>query len=384
MTSSLPLILKSLNIRDLRCHRSQQWSLGSHINIVQGENGIGKTTLLEAAYMMAHGRSFRQARDPELVNWQADRFFIEGAWYRYGPIQVGIRGKRGRTEVSLQGKSIAKRKELLETLPVVVDAPQSRRLVDGATGERRRWLDQLTSVCEPTFQHQLSSYSRAMMQRARLLRRCADVAQLESWEHQMVVYGQRVRELRQRILQQLNHQLEKEADHQWMDAALTLVLKLSGDDSSKSENAESAWLNQLKDNRDSDRKTGRCSIGPHADTLQMMYHRREIRTIGSRGQQKLASIALKLAECATRSKYRRLWPLLLLDDCMEALDQKRRHGLLRRLQQYPGQMCLTAPNDIHLPSDMQANVMVLPADDSSPDVDMVQQCEAQETMESAV
>ena len=348
---SVHLVLKHITLHDLRCHQRQSWQLANGINIFRGENGCGKTTVLEAAYLMAHGRSFRQSRDPELVNWQAKRFMIQGSWLRYGPLNVAVKGKRGRTEVKLQGKLVARRKELSETLPVIADAPQAKRLVDGATSERRRWLDQLLMACEPSMQAHNTAYLRAMMQRSRLLRRGGNAAQLDVWEHQLVKHGSKLRELRRLILQQLNHYLAKEEN--WMDALLSLHIAYT---SQTQDVSHAAWLQALKQRRDSDKKTGRCGIGPHADVVHIMQGGREIRAVGSRGQQKLASIALKLAECATRYQYRHVWPLLLLDDCMEALDDKRRLRMLHRLQDYTGQILITAPNEMHIPASIQVSV----------------------------
>jgi len=359
LSTALPLILKSITLRNLRCHSFKSWELNSGMNIFQGENGTGKTTVLEAAYMMAHGRSFRQSRDPELVNWQAKSFQLESKWQRYGPVYVSITGKRGRTEVKLQGKAVAKRKELIETLPVIADAPQARRLIDGVTGERRRWLDQLLSVCEPAFQTHYTAYLRAMMQRSRLLRRQQDDAQLDVWEHQLVQHGKIVRQLRQQVIERLNFHLCEESS--WLDAPLEIhidqaEIKVASDSSMMN------WSDALAYYRSKDRKTRRCSIGPHTDTIRNTHQGREIRTVGSRGQQKLASIALRLAECATRYGYRHLWPLLLLDDCMEALDDKRRFRLLLRLQQYPGQILMTAPNNLMMPEDISATILHMSED----------------------
>ncbi|MDQ6979258.1 MAG: hypothetical protein Q9M09_03655 [Mariprofundaceae bacterium] len=109
---------------------------------------------------------------------------------------------------------------------------------------------------------------------------------------------------------------------------------------------QSEWLEQLREGRADDRRLGRCRTGPHADRLLIETAGREIRSVGSRGQQKLAAAAIKLAECAVRQQARGIWPLLLLDDCLEALDHTRQQRLLQRLCAYAGQVLVTTPSDV--------------------------------------
>lgn len=103
-------------------------------------------------------------------------------------------------------------------------------------------------------------------------------------------------------------------------------------------------------------KDARCFYGSHTDRLSIQYGNREIRSVGSRGQQKLSSIAIKLAECSLRHYYTHIWPLLLLDDCFEALDKKYTAYVLQALVKYAGQILLTAPQKIEIPDDIDIDV----------------------------
>lgn len=163
--------VEDIQLQNLRCHNHDNWKLDQHINLFMGENGCGKTTILEAVYLMAHGRSFRQARDPELVAWKSSMMHIRGVWHRYGPLHVQLRGQRRKIELLLQGRKLSKRSELTETLAVIVDAPQAKPLIDGVSQDRRKWLDQLVRLCKPSINQHYQAYLRALMQRSRLLRR---------------------------------------------------------------------------------------------------------------------------------------------------------------------------------------------------------------------
>jgi len=301
--------------------------------------------MLEAVYIMAHGRSFRQARDPELVRWGEPHYEISGIWKRYGPMHVTVRGRKGKSEVQLQGKKISRRKELTETLPVVADAPQAGKLVDGVPGERRRWLDAVVCAADPATLRHYQHYLRALMQRSRLIRRHRSAQELEAWEHQIVVSGLQLLKARGETIEMLNASLAEE--EMLMDTPLHLEMKPSAPAE------EGAWLERLASKRDEDARLGRLQVGPHCDRLKILYGGREIRSVGSRGQQKLAGMALRLAECAVRMQSRHMAPLLLLDDCLEALDRERQQRLIQRLSAYPGQILMTVPNGIEIPKHLE-------------------------------
>ncbi|MDX8397308.1 MAG: DNA replication and repair protein RecF [Mariprofundaceae bacterium] len=336
--------IEDIKLQDLRCHHHVSWKLHKHLNLFVGDNGCGKTTILEAVYLMAHGRSFRQARDPELVAYKKPSMHIKGTWHRYGPLHVQVRGKRRKTELLLQGRKLSKRSELTDILSVIVDAPQMKRLIDGVSHDRRKWLDQLMLFCHPSIHPHYQAYLRALMQRSRVLRQSLRADELEVWEIQMVQHGRYIKQARAQVCEELNQALSQELKL----TERLLVLDMS----SQVPDQDDVWLSLLSEKRESDKRMGRCSVGPHSDKLNIHFVDKEIRAVGSRGQQKLSSIALRLAECALRHNYRSMWPVLLLDDCFEALDQTRRLQLMQRLSVYEGQMLLTAPDKQGIPQDL--------------------------------
>ncbi len=302
--------------------------------MVVGENGCGKTTLLEAIHLMAQGRSFRQARDPELIRHGERGFRINGIWQRYGPLHVEVRGQRRRTDVCLQGKPIRRRGTLFQALPVIVEAPHARRLVDGVPVERRHWLDNLIMSCGKA-STLYQGYFRSVMQRNRLLRKGASAAELDAWEHQIAGHAGKIVRLRESFIAELNTCLAE--DEGLTESRLTLHMQTTGPAD------EEAWLQKLRAWREEDARIGSLRCGPHCDRLRIVYQGREIRTAGSRGQQKLAAMALRLAEQQLRARYRGVVPVLLLDDCLEALDEDRKKRLLVRLERTGAQVLLTGP-----------------------------------------
>ena len=332
------LYLQNIHIRHLRCHRDFQWVCGEHLNLISGGNGSGKTTVLEAVYMLAYGRSFRQAKAPQLIQWHEKSFHIQATIQRYGPLHLRVDGQKGKVAMSLQGRKVAKRKDVFEHISLLVDAPQGVRLIDGTPGERRKWLDRLVIATHPSLYTHYQSYLRALMQRSRLFRQRATAGELEGWEHQIVEHGLIINQQRSVTLQKLNHYLEKEAG--WLD--LPFQVALAGNPFTKRE----VWLAWLHDKRDEHQRLGRVMQGPHCDRLKISYDTREIRVCGSRGQQKLSGIALRLAECAVLQEAKRIMPMLLLDDCLESLDNMRALRLMERLRHHQGQVLMTAPGDV--------------------------------------
>ncbi len=345
-----PLVLNRLQVRHLRCHAHAQWHCEAGLNLLTGENGCGKTTMLEAVSLMVRGRSFRQARDPRLVREGEKRLAVHGRWRRFGPVRLGIEGARGRMRLFLQGREVRKRRDIAEGFPLLIEAPQGTRLVDGANGERRRWLDGLLAVREPAIRQEAQAYLRAVMQRARLLRRglrtgCLPAGELEAWEHRMVSHGLRLVAARAAAVREMNALLDEERG--FTESPVSLHVK--------DDYAADAWLARLHRSREEDARRG-LRHGPHCDAPAILFRDREIRAAGSRGQQKLAAIAIRMAECAFWSRHRRMIPVLLLDDCFEALDAGRRQRLLERLARHPAQVLMSAPEAPRMPAGVEIRI----------------------------
>ncbi|MDQ7003570.1 MAG: DNA replication and repair protein RecF [Ghiorsea sp.] len=341
MMRSMPisrLTLKHIHIHNFRCHQDFNWNCGEHLNLISGDNGSGKTTILEAVYILAYGRSFRQAKAPQLARWGEDSFHIQATVKRYGPLHIRVDGKKGKVNMSLQGCKIVNRKDIFEHVSLIVDAPQGVRLIDGNPSERRKWLDRLVIASQAASYADYQGYLRALMQRGRLLRHGGSARELGSWEQQIVVYGTILNAKRAVILEKLNQYLAEESH--WLDLPFQLEITKQ-----PFENKEE-WLLWLVGKREEQQRLGRITQGPHCDRLKISYSSREIRICGSRGQQKMSGIALRLAECAVLQASKRMMPILLLDDCFESLDNTRILRLLQRLQEHQGQVLMTAPSNM--------------------------------------
>jgi len=160
----------------------------------------------------------------------------------------------------------------------------------------------------------------------------------------MTVHGSILMQARAGLIDDLNRILESELP--LSESGVCVSIR------STAPSERDVWFNRLVTQRRKEKSRGILRIGPHCDRIVIDYGGREMRSCGSRGQQKLAAVAVRLAECTLRMQHRGLMPLLLLDDCLEALDPLRQQRLLERLSRHSGQVLMTGPCGTQLPGNL--------------------------------
>jgi len=326
------LYLQEMEVFNLRCHDHFQWSCSKGVNLIYGSNGCGKTTLLEGIYMMVFGRSFRQAQLPEMVRWQSSQFQIQGCWQRYGPIHIDMHGKRRKTTTRMQGKTLKNKAGVRNSLDVILDAVQGNQIILATPQERRKWLDHSLLRCHEMRRVAYQAYYRCLLQRNRLQRRDEHSEELHSWHVQLVQHGQTIIQARRTFVQDMNDELQQE--QALTERSLTVGITETAPHDGQ------AWLAQLDQHK---RSSGFLRFGPHCDKVNIFFDGQEIRRTASSGQQKLASIALRLVQQRLHGQHRGINPVLILDDCMESLDPIRQQHLLERLLCNQTQIFMSSP-----------------------------------------
>ena len=366
--------LNHLSLTQFRNYARLELTLHHRITVVQGVNAQGKTNLLEAVHLLATGRSPRASAEREMISWLAldgplpyARLCAEiGEGKDAETLELimelapngGSHGPAIRKQVRIDGAP-KRALDLIGRLRVVLFLPEDVSLVVGGPAERRRYLDIALCQISPLYCRALSEYNKTLAQRNALLRRLRDVggdpAQLGFWDTQMVEHGITV--LHQRC--QAVATLEELAASRHRDLSggkeqLHLSYLPNPDPEVALDVASSvrrrrlsetrvtyqavnvdAWRDvfvmQLRQVRNREVASGVCLIGPHRDDMVFSVDGRDARVFGSRGQQRTAALAVKLAEVELMRQMTGASPLLLLDDVMSELDMTRRHTLLDAL-----------------------------------------------------
>lgn len=321
-----------LTLNDFRSYASASLRPGHGFVLLFGENGAGKTNLLEAVSMLAPGRGLRGASLSEMARQGGGGGWAVAA--RLGAIEIGtgtLATAPERRQVRINGAAAAVN-NLSEWLSVLWLTPAMDRLFTGSAGERRRFLDRLVLALEPGHAHHAARYDAAMRARNKLLAddNC-DEAWLASLEAAMAEHGVEIAEARSRTIAALDERLAMAPDDEFASAAIALEGSTRGDLGSL-----------LKANRRRDAVAGRTTQGPHRQDLAVAHRAKQMPAASSStGEQKALLLGLVLAHADLVADRRGEPPILLLDEVAAHLDPKRRAALFARLEGR-GQVWMTA------------------------------------------
>ena len=351
-----------LRLRDFRSYAEAEAQLGSGITVVHGRNGTGKTNLLEALYLGCTGRSFRSAADRALVRFGAEVARVElDAWAPDGPhtLSVGLApGQRRRLDVD--GVAVERLTDVAVRPLVAVFLPDRLELVKGGPSLRRAHVDQLVAALWPARAPTRRAYAQALAQRNALLaRRAADESSLNTWDAQLARHGTALMEDRRRAIDTVAAGFGELSAGLGLEGGATLSYRPRSP-----AQTEAQLRGELLERRHRDRDRGFTAHGPHRDDVAIRRLGRELRTFGSQGEQRLAVLALLLAERAAIAEVRGASPVMLLDDAMSELDEVRRERLMVMLEG-PGQSVITATDLGHVPRVEELGVACLAVADGA-------------------
>jgi DNA replication and repair protein RecF len=308
------------------------------LNLIWGDNGQGKTSILEALYAVATTRSFRTDKLPQVVRTGAEQALVaasvsEGGFVRELSLRQGLRGR----EVQLDGKRPKTLSSYAVRTPVVVFHPRDLELVTGGATERRRLLDRLILYADPTGAEAARRYAEALKERQRLLdTRGVNAAELGDFERVAAEHGARFARARFEACERLLPELRAAFSSVTPSGLVLSPSYVAGGTQSTDE-----FLAELRSRRPEDCRRGRASFGPQRDELALEVDGRPARSDASQGQQRLLSLSLKLAELRCIEQTRRAHPVLLLDDVSSELDAQRTESVLSLLRASHGQIFVT-------------------------------------------
>ncbi len=318
-----------LTVAGLRRLEKVEVEPGFGFNLITGDNGAGKTSLLEALHLMAYGRSFRgRVRDGLIrTGSEAVEVFVEwreGAEAR--PRRAGLRHTGQSWTGRLDGDTVTQLGELCAALAVVSFEPGSHALVTGGSEPRRRFVDWGLFHVEPDFMSLWRRYARALKQRNALLKTGGGGQQLDAWDHELAEAGDPLTRHRRSYLEQLQLRLAL------VTADLVPALGASEIDFQPGwRSAEVSLADALLLARDRDRLLGYTSVGPHRADWRIDYASHPNREALSRGQAKLSALSALLAQAEDYAHRRGEWPIVALDDLSSELDRNHQQRVLQRL-----------------------------------------------------
>jgi DNA replication and repair protein RecF len=346
----------SVQLRDFRTYARAEAHLGDGLTVVHGPNGAGKSNLLEALYFGCTGYSQRTRSERELVRFgaQATRVVVglsdDG---RRHELTVGF--QPGSPKHMTAGGAPVERLADVEQRPLVsVFSPDRLELLKGAPTLRRAHLDQLVAALWPPRVATRRDYSRALAQRNALIASIrasrASRATLPSWDIELARHALALREDRATVVSMLAEPFAEQA----VQLGCSGEPRLEYRPRSKAADVE-GFIAELEARLSRDLERGFSTHGPHRDELAILRDGRELRSYGSQGEQRLALLALLLAERSVLARERDQVPLMLLDDVMSELDVTRRELLSKEL--CSGGQSVVATTDLaHVPGSGDAAV----------------------------
>ena len=341
------MILERLRIQDFRNIHQATLEFDSDLNVLVGDNGQGKTNLLEAIGLLASGRSFRRA-PPGAMRRHGQAGFYLRAEVRSGELSHRLEfAALGRQQAAhVNGKAMTAASAMGQTLAVVVLTPDAPALIRGTPGERRDYLDWVIFCHDRRHANTYRDYQTALKARNHLLRsQCQDSRQFDAWEERLAVLGTGITLKRRWLLGEMGERLRLFLEAMALDAD-DHVWRLTGqlDRFPTVLSSETAMLAQyqtlLAQSRNVDQRTGSTSVGPHRDDPAFLQKGRPLARFGSRGQQKRFLLALKLVEADLLREKLGEPPLLLLDDPTAELDQEGISRLMKLLASGDNQLFL--------------------------------------------
>ncbi|MCC0633352.1 MULTISPECIES: DNA replication/repair protein RecF [unclassified Clostridioides] len=342
--------LKSLQLVNFRNYEKLHLEFNGKVNLLVGKNGQGKTNIVESIYMLSFGKSFRTNKDREMVRFNSENLYVGGSFSKYNKyslIELIIgKDKKG---IRINKVPLQKMQELLGNLNVVIFSPEDLRLVKEGPKERRTFIDKEISQIIPKYYNYLTNYNKILSQRSRVLKSIhVDEALLDVYDDTLAKYGSYIYILRRDFIKKIANISE----HMHMNLtngieklSIKYKTQINITDEDTIETVYNKFLAKLSSNRPNDIESRTTRYGIHKDDLNIFINDLDARLFGSQGQQRTASISLKLSEIELIKNEVEEYPVLILDDVFSELDEARQKLLVNNLSNV--QMFITSAEISH-------------------------------------
>lgn len=326
------VFLRKLTLTNFKNHTKRDFHLTKKFTAFVGQNGVGKTNLLDLIYFLSLTKSFFNLTDQQLIKWNEAFSRIEAEIEKNGELlELVVKiPLNKRKEMSINGAVCPKVSEYIGTLPLVIISPEDNDIIQGGSEERRKLFDNILAQVDSAYLEALMEYNKILEQRNSLLKIKAekpatDISMLEFYNARLAQSGSYIFNKRkdiflrfEAVFQQFYSIISEEKEQvKWYYASQLLTKD---------------WNALFEQNLQKDLVLQRTSAGIHRDDYEFTIHDEKIKKFGSQGQQKSFTIALKLSLYSYLHEMKGLLPILLIDDLFDKLDTKRMKQLIRILQ----------------------------------------------------
>lgn len=324
------MYIEKISLNNFRNYDNQEIELNSHINVFYGDNAQGKTNILEAIFISGFGKSFRTSKEKEMIKLGSEFLNVNLKYQksdREGKIKIIIADKK---QIELNGVKLKKLSELVGNLNLVIFTPDDIQILKNGPAERRKFLDMMIGQLRPNYVHNLNLYLKTLEQRNNYLRQIKELNKpenmLEIWDEKLAEYAEIICKYRIEFIKKLNEKINQIHPEVTENKEKLIINYLT-----ECENKQN-YLLLLKQRRKLDIIKGYTTKGIHRDDFKCLINNKEIEIYGSQGQHRTAILSLKLAELYVIHDEIGEYPILLLDDFMSELDEKRRKSFLNYIK----------------------------------------------------
>lgn len=349
------MYVHQVQLKQYRNYRQLSLELKNQITILTGQNGSGKSNILESIFLACIGKSFRTNKENDLIQWDNADYYVQIVVERNeGPSKIEIRYKKNQIkEIFINGFKAQRIGELMGVLNCILFSPEDLKIIKGGPVERRRYLDiELSQIDKPYFYH-LQRYHRIIKQRNKLLKQSKYDSHLKDvipiWNEKLADEGSHIIEKRSELIKQIaqtsqriHYQLSNEKEELNVEYIPSVI------NTGNVQETRQVMIELLNSKIDEDIEKGTTSRGCHRDDFMMTINHKEAKVFGSQGQQRTAILAMKLAEIERMKKITKETPVLLLDDVMSELDDHRKKYLIEMVKNVQTIITTTELSDVYL------------------------------------
>jgi DNA replication and repair protein RecF len=321
------MFIESVELNNFRNYENLKIEFDPGTNLLWGMNAQGKTNILESLYLCGTTKSHRGSKDKDMVRLGQDEGHIRMMIMKNdNEIRIDMHLKKQRAKgIAINGQPIKRAADLFGLVSMVFFSPEDLNIIKNGPSERRRFIDLELSQIDRLYLMNLTRYQKSLMQRNKLLHeiyfRPELIQELDVWDEQLITYGEAVIEKRESFIETLN-EIVKDLHAGITGGSEKIEIKYEP-------SAEKGLLRKkIEADRNRDLKNQSTGSGPHRDDLGVMINGMDARLFGSQGQQRTAALSLKLSEIELLKRHIHDNPILLLDDVLSELDEKRQQYLL--------------------------------------------------------